>query len=161
MLGVFGLVGILLFSIHPGLTAFFRYYPRPTLGIRLGISERTSSWWGAVCRNWRRLQKETLEKYTKAWRSHSEIRRSSPLFQESAINRCWRGICLWLPQINWTKGPSDDMRDQVVDLDWVLENYQDKLQLVGSENKQWISITGRPKNGNPVPTHPWSQCWAL
>jgi hypothetical protein len=38
----------------------------------------------------------------------------------------------------------------IQDLDWLLSNYDDSLYLLASENKQWISVTGLPKNGNPV-----------
>src|SRR5947207_3804075 len=40
--------------------------------------------------------------------------------------------------------------ESLQNLDSLLERYSDSLTLVTSENKQWTSVTGFPKSGNPV-----------
>lgn len=35
-------------------------------------------------------------------------------------------------------------------LDYLVETYGEKLQILASEEKQWLTLTGRPKEGNPI-----------
>ena len=46
----------------------------------------------------------------------------------------------------------DPSADRIQDLDSLLGKYNDSLLIVASEEKQWLSVTGLPKNGNPVET---------